>query len=224
MHSIDLPSEIVERVVSRRGKLHPFESLDPKTTALVVVDMQNAFGRPGSVLEIPYARGIVPNINTLAARVRDAGGVVVWVQMSIPSADQWPIFLGDMVPYPVADQMLGELLPGSEGHKLLPELDVSPDDVISPKDRFSAFLPSASNLSAELRERGVDTVIIAGTLTNVCCESSARDAAMQNYKVVMVSDANACRSDAEHTATLSAIIQFFGDVRTTGEVLEMLSA
>ena len=222
MHYLDLPSEVVDRVVARRGKLHPFESLCSTSTALIVVDMQNAFCRPGSVLEIPYAREIVPNINRLATHLRDAGGLVAWVQMTIPSAEHWPVFLGDLVPFPVADDMLREFQPGSEGHRLVPELDVFPDDLLITKDRFSAFLPSASALSDTLREKGIDTVIIVGTLTNVCCESSARDAAMQDYKVVMVSDANACRSDSEHTATLSSIIQFFGDVRTTQEVLDML--
>jgi ureidoacrylate peracid hydrolase len=59
-------------------------------------------------------------------------------------------------------------------------------------------------------------------MTNVCCEASARDAMMDGFKTVMVSDANAARSDAEHVAALATIVQFFGDVRSTDEVVEIL--
>src|SRR5689334_3057062 len=83
MHPTALPHDIIERVRARRGRLHPFESLSPKRTALVVIDMQNAFCAPGASIEVPVARSIVPNINRLAGAVRSSGGLVVWVQMSI---------------------------------------------------------------------------------------------------------------------------------------------
>ena len=88
--------------------------------------------------------------------------------------------------------------------------------------RFSAFLPSACELPSILRARGIDTVLVAGTLTSVCCESSARDAAMQDFKAIMVSDANATRTDEEHAAALIAFLQSFGDVRTTDESIGLL--
>ena len=91
------------------------------------------------------------------------------------------------------------------------------------KNRYSAFFPGACELPDLLRARGVDTVLITGTLTNVCCESSARDAMMGDFKTVMVSDANAARSDAEHIAALATVVQFFADVRSTDEVLSMLT-
>ena len=69
---------------------------------------------------------------------------------------------------------------------------------------------------------GIDTVIIAGTLTNVCCEASARDAMMADFKTFMAADANAARSDAEHLASLATVIQFFGDVRSCDELIAML--
>ena len=80
-----------------------------------------------------------------------------------------------------------------------------------------------SDLPARLRERSIDTVLIAGTMTNVCCEASARDAMMDGFKTILVSDANAARSDAEHVASLSTVAQFFGDVRTTDEMLGLIS-
>lgn len=74
-----------------------------------------------------------------------------------------------------------------------------------------------------LHARGIDTVLIAGALTNVCCESSARDAMMLDYKVVMISDANATMTDAEHAASLNTFVMFFGDVLSTDEAMGMIS-
>jgi ureidoacrylate peracid hydrolase len=73
-----------------------------------------------------------------------------------------------------------------------------------------------------LRNFGIDTLLIAGTKTNICCESTARDAMMLDFKVVMVSDCCAALSDDEHLATLETFIQQFGDVMTGGEVLKAL--
>ena len=73
-----------------------------------------------------------------------------------------------------------------------------------------------------LRDLGVDTVLITGTVTNVCCESTARDAMMLNYKVVMVSDCNAADNDEEHNASLRAIYLTFGDVMDSGMVSDIL--
>ncbi len=74
-----------------------------------------------------------------------------------------------------------------------------------------------------MRDRGIDTLLIAGTATNVCCESSARDAMMLNFKVVMVSDGLATHNDEEHNAALSIFYGLFGDVQTTDEALQSLN-
>jgi ureidoacrylate peracid hydrolase len=222
MHPTALPHDIIERVRTRRGRLHPFDRLSPKRTALVVIDMQNAFCAPGAAIEVPVARSVVPNITRLAAAVRSSGGLVVWVQMTIKDEADWPVFLSALVDTGNSVRILSELRPGSEGHELWPECEVKPGDLTVPKNRFSAFLPSACDLGLVLKSRGVESVLIAGTLTNVCSESSARDAAMQDFKVTLVSDANAARSDAEHLASLVTFIQSFGDVRTTDEVISFL--
>lgn len=224
MHSTELPVHVVSRIIERRGHLHPFDSIDPSKTALVVIDMQNAFCEPGMILEVPKAREIVENISILADAMRKSGGRVVWVQMSIPTQDSWPVFLGNIVPSERAiGEVLASLQPGTDGHKIWPALKVEPQDWVVRKDRFSAFLPSACDLSDQLKNGNIDTVIIVGTLTNVCCESSARDAAMQDFKVVMIDDANACHTDEAHIATLATIIQSFGDVRSTSEMVEMMA-
>ena len=99
-----------------------------------------------------------------------------------------------------------------------------PGDLKVRKRRFGAFVGGASDLDGILRARGIDTVIITGTATNVCCESTARDAMMLNYKVFFVADGNATHTDAEHNATLTAMANIFADVSTTNEVVALIEA
>lgn len=87
------------------------------------------------------------------------------------------------------------------------------------KRRYSAFIEGSSDLPQRLRAQSYDTVLIAGTVTNTCCESSARDAAMLNFKTVMVADACAANSDEEHNASLAAFYLIFGDVMTVEELV-----
>ena len=226
MHPSTLPTDIVERMRVRRGRLHLFEKLDAARTALVVIDMQSAFLRPGAPSETPVARAIVPQINRLAQALRAAGGTVAFAQGSFApqGPDAWPLFFDHMVNPAYSSAILQALTPGHPDHALWHELDVQPQDLRVRKKRYSAFYPGACTLPEQLRERGVDTVIITGTLTNVCCEASARDAMMGDFKTVMVSDANAARSDAEHLGALVSLVQFFADVRSTEEVIGMLAA
>jgi ureidoacrylate peracid hydrolase len=227
MHRASLPQEILDRVTARRGRPYAFPRIDPRRTALVVVDMQNGFVAPGAAAEVPLARDIVPNINRLAQTVRAAGGRVAWVRTHVHPEDPgggWPVFFGEIFSKDLSRGYLEALTRGSEGHRLWPKLEPLPADLQVEKTRFSAFLPGACDLAERLTALGVDTVVITGTLTNVCCESSARDAMMRGFRVLMASDANATRSDAEHVASLIAIHQVFGDVRTTDDVLKLLES
>jgi nicotinamidase-related amidase len=111
---------------------------------------------------------------------------------------------------------------GGEGFEFWHALDIQPEDVKIAKKRFSAFIQGSSGVERHLRGRDIDTVLIAGTATNVCCESTARDAMMLNFKTVMVPDALAAQSEEAHNASLSAFYSNFGDVQTVSEVLESL--
>lgn len=222
MHSTVFPPAIIERLLRRRGRVHAFERIDPKKTALVVIDMQTGFCKPGAPAEIPFTREIVPHINRLVRETRASGGIVAWTLMTIPGKADWPVFLDTLVSDAFADAVVHDLKPGSEGQKLWGEMDVADGDIVVTKNRFSAFMPSVCELHALLQARGIDTVLIVGTVTNVCCETSARDAAIMDYKVIMVSDANACRSDEEQMATLTTFITSFGDVQTTEQVIGLL--
>ena len=224
MHKIAIPSYATERALRRRGRLHPFDGIDPAKTALVVVDLLNGFMAPGQPAEIAEARDIVPNVNLLAGATRAAGGTVVWIQNTItPESEQsWSVKHDIFSGAEWGPRMTTAFTPGDYGHALYPSLEVRPGDLTVRKTRYSAFIQGSSDLDATLRGRGIDTVIVVGTATNVCCESTARDAMMLNYKVFFVSDANACATDDEHNATLGALLVLFADVRSTDEMIALL--
>ena len=206
--------------MARRGRLHLYDRLDPKRTALLVIDMQNAFVAPGAPIEVPDARTVVPTINRLAQELRKRGVPVIWVLHE--NADGWDGFFGVFVRPEARAAAAKALSAGHELQKPWRELDVAAGDLKVAKSRYSAFIGPSSPLAGVLRERGIDTLLIAGTKTNVCCECTARDAMMLDYKVVMLSDCTAALSDEEHRATLENMIQQFGDVLTAEEVLEIL--
>jgi ureidoacrylate peracid hydrolase len=224
MRSPDISADAASMIAAARGEMRVVHELDPDSTALLVIDMQNFFVETGAPLEVPAARGIVGNVNRLAASMRAAGGTVAWIRMTFDPdelASEWTAFL-PVNGGPDGDAVFEAIEAGRHGHHLWHELDVVDGDLIVDKHRFSAFIQGSSGLRALLDGRGVDTVVIVGTLTNVCCESTARDAMMLNYRVVMVDDANATLSEAAHRATLDNVATFFGDVQTTEQVLAML--
>jgi len=224
MHNVSIRQHIVDRVVARRGDIHWFTELDPRKSALVIVDMQNTFCLPGAPGEVPTARDIVPTINDLAARVRDLGVPVIWVLHTNTQADgvsDWEVFFNHVVRNPdVKKKMVDSLAP--ENQKVWDDLIVEDDDTIIIKNRYSALAHGSSNLERVLRSRGIDTILVGGTKTNVCCDSTARDAMMLDFKSVMVSDCCAASSDDEHLASLETFIQQFGDVMTSEEVMDRM--
>ena len=227
MHDVSLPREIVDAVVAARGRRYVYEAIDPRTTTLVVVDMQNMFVADEAPFEVPSARDIVPNINRLAAAVRGAGGQVVWIQATQGAEGSEQFFalhFDNFVPSERRRVCLDAAREGSPHHALYAGLDVAPGDRRIKKSRFSAFIQGASDIERHLREGGIDTLLIAGTATNVCCESTARDAMMLGFKITMLSDATASHSDAEHLAGLLTMFRYFGDVRTTAEAIALHEA
>jgi ureidoacrylate peracid hydrolase len=90
------------------------------------------------------------------------------------------------------------------------------------KIKYSAFIAGSSDIDAQLKTRGIETLLVTGTVTNVCCESTARDAMMLDYRVAMLSDGNASLTDEEHAASLNNFLIFFGDVMTTDEAIARL--
>jgi len=224
MHPYSVPDHVRERVLKRKGRPLSLETIDCARAALLVVDMQNYFVAPGFPQEVPVAREIVPAINGMAAAMRSAGGTVVWIQTTATGAlETWGNHHRYGMSPEVSARRLATLAEDADGYRLWHALEPSPVDLRVKKIKFSAMLPGSSDLHDILSRRGVDTVLVAGTTTNVCCESNARDAMMLDYRVAMLSDATAARTDAEHAASLDTFHIFFGDVMTVAEAAARLA-
>lgn len=199
--------------------------LDPRRTAHVVVDLQRGFMDPGAPVEVPEARAIVGNVNRIAAAVRRAGGVNVFLRMNLATSatDRWRDYADRLAARGNREAIVAAFSPGADDFALWPDLEVADDDLVVDKCRFSAFVPGASRIHDELTERGIDTLVLTGTLTNVCCESTARDAMQMDYRVRFVADATAALSDEIHNATLANIDSHFGRVVWTDDVVAALT-
>jgi len=225
MHNITIRQEIIDRVLSRRRRHHIFDCFVPEETALVVIDMQPTFVAPDSPAEVPASRGIVENINTLAAALREKGATVIWVTHAnsrLSGGSDWNGFFDRFVAEEVRDRTIESLAPGSPDTLVWNELKVHADDLHLFKNRYSALIPGSSSLERVLRGHSIKNLLIAGTKTNVCCEATGRDAMMLDFDTVMVSDCLAALSDEEHQASLETFIQQFGDVLAHQEVIELV--
>jgi ureidoacrylate peracid hydrolase len=215
-HPFAFPQYVIDRVMAKRGRLNVYDHFPKGETALLVIDMQAFY-----VAEIATTRGIVPNINRLAAAMRERGDPVIWVCMTAGKDQQslWSLYHDHFFTPQKAAAHRDNLTEGAKGHELYAALDAQPRDLHVWKTRFSPFIAGSSNLESILRARHIRNLVIAGTATNMCCETTARDAMMLDYRVMMVSDANAARYDEDHAAGLSSFYQSFGDVRETDDVI-----
>jgi nicotinamidase-related amidase len=221
MHRIRLPRWAIERGAA----LNDFPALARGRTALVNIDLQNAFLAEGQVFGNAYARAVVPDVNALSQAVRRAGAPVIWTRqthtLEPPLAPpDWQYDTGK----PGVAEAIAALQAGVEGHALYPAIETAPDDLVIDKHRYGAFSCPAGALPRTLERLGVEMLILTGTLTNVCVESTAREANMAGYKVIAVADATAAVSDAEHNAALLNLRLNFADVRRTRDVLAMIEA
>lgn len=189
--------------------------LAAERTALVVVDLVPFF-----VDANPYCRGILEPVGCAASTVRGAGGTVAWV---VP---------GDERPNPVRTEFYGAdtavmfAAAGGAGtpiERVWRAFDISADDLVVSKTGPSAFFPGRCDLHTLLEARGIDTLLVAGTVTNVCVESTVRDASGLGYRVILLADATAAMRDQDHNATLHTVYRSFGDVRSTADALALVT-
>jgi nicotinamidase-related amidase len=219
MHKIELP-----KWADARGRaLNYFPALEAGRTALVNIDMQNAFVAEDQIYGNAHAREIVEVVNALSAAMRAAGAPVIWTRQTYTGD---PPFAPPAWHYDLSDANVAAgvaaLAADAPGHELYPAMQVAPDDIVIDKYRYGAFSCPAGRLDAVLRARGIAMLVIAGTLTNVCCESTAREAYMRGYKAIAVADAMAAITDEEHNAALLNLRLNFADVRRTADVLRMI--
>jgi ureidoacrylate peracid hydrolase len=222
---MEFPQWVVDRVIARQGSLHPYSKLDGHKLAFVIVDMQNYFLLPEFPAAVPSGPATIPAINRLCVAVRAAGGMVVWVQTNSERSDvQLSLHYNETVTPERKRRRMESLDPASAGYALHAALDVQPKDVRIQKLCYSAMVQGSSNLKELLDQRGIETLLIGGTATNVCCDSTARDAVMQNYRVIMVEDALSAFTPHEHEWTLQNWMLFFGDVLPASAAAGLIAA
>jgi len=196
----------------------------PEKTALVVVDMQEAFLSPGSPMERPKGRDLIAGLNRLARICRENSVAVIYTRHAfrrdLKDVGLYPEFL----PGPPQKYILVEGKPDAD---IYHEMSVGGDDTIITKNAYSAFV--GTELGAILRERGIDTLIIGGVDVHVCCEATARDARHHNFKVVFLSDGTATKdqpdagwgsisADEMQRNVLTRMALGYAEVATIGEV------
>ena len=204
--------------------LTPQERL--RNPALLVVDMQNDFVRVGAALEVPDARKTIPAHQALIAAFRKKGRPVVYTKfITFPQ----PILLWEWSP-----QALPDTKCCWKGHKrfypdmgreiectdVIDEIAPEPGDKQIEKYNYGAF--HGTSLAQTLHFLGVDTLVVTGTVTQICVEETARQAFHHNYPTTMVSDAVSSFAPDLHAATLKNFASKFGWVATSADVIDRL--
>ena len=221
--AFEMPEYVIERIMAKRGRLHVFDALDPAKTAFAVIDMQNAFVK-GKV-KAETALAVIPTINALAGKVRELGGRVAWVQLQAGDTNGNSIaelYHKYFFTEKGAEGHRSSLTPGEWGYEVCDELEVKDEDLVAWKSRHSAFVQGHGDLHEQLQAAGIENLLIAGTVTNFCCETTGRDAMMLDYRAVMVSDCCAARYPEDHAAGLTTFFQSFGDVYSAEEAIGVL--
>ncbi len=213
----------IEKITVRDGVPHSVTKLDPGDTALLIVDMQNFYMKQGASSYCPYAQAIVPNVNRLVDAARRFGSPVFWLR-NVTNNEAFKTWTRhyDRMSQARIDIRKRELAKDGDGFQFWHEMDLRETDRKIEKTRYSAFIPGASNLQKILAEYSADTLIICGVATNVCVESTARDAMMMNYRTILIEDACAANSKEAHEVSLNSLYLNFGDVQTTDMIINVM--
>ena len=187
--------------------------LVPENTVMVNIDLQNCF-----VDNADRGLEVVDRVNRLAMMCRNAGILVIHTRHVVRPDHSNIGILGKLVPK-VRDGMLDE---GSESAAFHADLRIEPNDVLLTKPRFGAF--HGTDLDVILRSRGIDSLIITGITTDVCCDTTAREANARDFKVFFLSDATTTsRPPQSQRTTLELISALFGQVLTTEAMIAKIN-
>jgi ureidoacrylate peracid hydrolase len=200
------------------------EKVRPEHCAILIVDVQNDFCAEGGAMhregrDLMLVKRMVPRLAQLVTAARAAKAKCIWIRNVYNTGANWylsEVWLehahrrrqGAYVSIPVCepDAWNGDFY----------EIRPLPDEVIVTKHRYGAF--ESSDLDLVLRSQGIRTVVMTGVATNVCVETTARQAFLRDYYVVFTSDCTATYSQPEHDATLRNIDAFFGQVVSAEEI------
>jgi isochorismate hydrolase len=180
-------------------------TIDPKHAALLVIDMQSYFQR--------IIQPVLENISGVIQTCRQKRIPIVFTQHghTDPSSDSG-----------VLGEWWGEVIRhGTKDWEFIPEMKIDSKDTILPKKRYSAF--HETQLESILRSKGIQELIISGVMTNLCCETTARDAFMRDYRVFFLIDGTATGKVEYHLATLKNLGYGFAYLMTCDELIQMLT-
>lgn len=181
--------------------------VDPSRTALVVVDMQNDFVKPGGSLVVPDAEGTIPAIQNLLSLARNSGMKVVYSQDTHMAGDpEWEIWPE-------------HCRKGTWGHEIVDELAPREDELVIQKVRYDAFY--GTHLDHFLRLWSVDRLILCGTVANICVHYTAASAALRWYEVVIPKDATSALDPFDLEASLRQTAFLFDGTITTSAAVKV---
>jgi len=195
MPAVDAPEYRVERRVV----------VNPKATALIVVDMQNDFVKPGGTLVVEQAKGTLSAIQRLLALARRSGMVVFYTQDTHDPGDP---------EFPIWGQ---HVLRGSWGWQIVDELAPQAGERVIQKLRYDGFF--GTPLDHELRMKDIKTVIVCGTVANICVLQTACSAALRGYKVILPVDAISAITPFDQQVAIRQTSFLYRGVITTSEAI-----
>ena len=197
MPAVEAPEYQVERRVI----------VNPKATVLIVVDMQNDFVKPGGALVVEQAKGTMSAIQRLLALARRSGIVVIYTQDTHDPGDP---------EFPIWGQ---HVLRGSWGWQIVDELVPQAGERVIQKLRYDGFF--GTSLDHELRMKDIKTVIVCGTVANICVLHTAGSAALRGYKVILPVDTISAITPFDQQVAIRQTSFLYGGVITTSEAISV---
>jgi ureidoacrylate peracid hydrolase len=202
--------------------------LETARTALLVVDMQRAFVEPGEAMEVPPARDVVPRIQQLIGVFREKRRPVVFTEFTYSPAA--PLLVGELHPehrpaLPGAPTGFGRpsssCLEGEDNVRVIPELAPRADELVIRKHYYDGF--NGTVLDGALRARGVTTIVITGTMTDICVLGTVIGGFNREYRLIVVEDGVATLWPEIQRATLDIIRRAYARVLSAKEVADELA-
>lgn len=202
-------------------------ALIPSNTALIIIDMQNCFVQQGYPTTAASSLQLLDRLNALAAICRENGVQVIHTAHVLRPDGSNAGVMGEIIP----EIKTGIINKGTESAAFHKNLQIEAGDIILEKPRFGAF--HGTDLEMILTHRGIDTVIIGGIATNICCETTAREACARDFKVVFLKDGTSTfglpdlgmgevSSEEIQKIVCSTLAFCFGQVLTVEEVIDKL--
>lgn len=208
----------MENTMSRAAERWP---VTPGNTAVIVVDMQNIWVHPRGARYLPMSEDIVPRIQDLLAFCRPRGMPVIYLHTTKRRDLADAGIFADIKPQSHDADNEWSNFEGAPGAEIYEAVKPAQSDILVKKFRYSGFY--GTQLENLLRALGRDTIAVAGVATNVCCDSTARDGAMRDFKVLFLSDCSASFSQEEQEATLKNFDKHFGVVMDSKTLMEKLA-